>query len=84
MVFFNLMDFFFIYFILGIISREEAEKLLFGKKCGAFLVRVTERIFGYAVSYRTVEGLKNFLVERISEGYQFMGLCHFFIFLIKN
>lgn len=57
----------------GIISREEAEKLLIGKQTGAFLVRVTERIFGYTVSYRAVEGLKNFLVERIVDGYQFMG-----------
>uniref|UniRef100_A0A1I8BYH9 SH2 domain-containing protein n=1 Tax=Meloidogyne hapla TaxID=6305 RepID=A0A1I8BYH9_MELHA len=57
----------------GIISREEAEKLLITKQTGAFLVRVTERIFGYTVSYRAMEGLKNFLVERIVDGYQFMG-----------
>lgn len=57
----------------GIISREEAERLLQAKPIGSFLVRVTERIFGYTVSYQAEDGTKNFLVERIQEGYQFMG-----------
>ncbi|KAL3107172.1 hypothetical protein niasHT_011891 [Heterodera trifolii] len=58
----------------GIISRLDSERLLVGKSSGAFLIRVTERIFGYTVSYRTEDGpIKNFLIERISEGYQFMG-----------
>uniref|UniRef100_A0A914I7P8 SH2 domain-containing protein n=1 Tax=Globodera rostochiensis TaxID=31243 RepID=A0A914I7P8_GLORO len=58
----------------GIISRLDADRLLDAKPSGAFLVRVTERIFGYTVSYRTVDGMtKNFLIERISDGYQFMG-----------
>lgn len=61
----------------GIISREEAEELLRLRSVGAFLVRVSERIWGYTVSYKSaVDGdskVKHYLIERISEGYQFLG-----------
>lgn len=57
----------------GIITREEAERLLRARPIGAYLVRISERIYGYTVSYRSGEGTKNFLVERIVDGYQFMG-----------
>ncbi|KHJ89636.1 SH2 domain protein, partial [Oesophagostomum dentatum] len=58
----------------GIISRDQAEILLQDKPTGSFLVRVSERIWGYTVSYVVGDGtFKHFLVERIPEGYQFLG-----------
>jgi SH2 domain-containing protein 4A len=58
----------------GIISRTEAEILLTNKPTGSFLVRVSERIWGYTVSYVVGDGSsKHFLVERIPNGYQFLG-----------
>jgi SH2 domain-containing protein 4A len=48
--------------------------LLKNKPSGAFLVRVSERIWGYTVSYVVRDGVsKHFLVERIPQGYQFLG-----------
>ncbi|RCN23660.1 SH2 domain protein [Ancylostoma caninum] len=59
---------------MGIISRDQAEILLQDKPTGSFLVRVSERIWGYTVSYVVGDGtFKHFLVERIPEGYQFLG-----------
>uniref|UniRef100_A0AC35U604 SH2 domain-containing protein n=1 Tax=Rhabditophanes sp. KR3021 TaxID=114890 RepID=A0AC35U604_9BILA len=58
----------------GIISRDTAEKLLFRKGAGSFLVRVSDRIWGYTVSYCVGDGtFKHFLIERIDIGYQFLG-----------
>ncbi len=49
--------------IHGIISREDSEQLLAGKPDGAYLVRVSGRIWGYTISF--VEGgkVKHFLVD---------------------
>uniref|UniRef100_A0A1I7UNK2 SH2 domain-containing protein n=1 Tax=Caenorhabditis tropicalis TaxID=1561998 RepID=A0A1I7UNK2_9PELO len=58
----------------GIISRDQSEILLANKPTGSFLVRVSERIWGYTVSYASRDGsFKHFLVEKIPEGYQFLG-----------
>uniref|UniRef100_A0A915EB81 SH2 domain-containing protein n=1 Tax=Ditylenchus dipsaci TaxID=166011 RepID=A0A915EB81_9BILA len=58
----------------GIISRIGAEQLLANQPTGAFLVRVSERIWGYTVSYVVGDGTtKHFLVEKILGGYQFLG-----------
>lgn len=58
----------------GIISRDQSEVLLTHKPTGSFLVRVSERIWGYTVSYASRDGsFKHFLVEKIKEGYQFLG-----------
>ncbi|VDN55850.1 unnamed protein product [Dracunculus medinensis] len=58
----------------GIISRDQADNLLRGKPSGSFLVRVSERIWGYTVSYVVNDAItKHFLVERIPQGYQFLG-----------
>uniref|UniRef100_A0AC34GQ64 SH2 domain-containing protein n=1 Tax=Panagrolaimus sp. ES5 TaxID=591445 RepID=A0AC34GQ64_9BILA len=58
----------------GIISRADAENLLADKPIGAFLVRISERIWGYTISYVIGDGKsKHFLVETIPEGYQFLG-----------
>uniref|UniRef100_A0A1I7Z6G7 SH2 domain-containing protein n=1 Tax=Steinernema glaseri TaxID=37863 RepID=A0A1I7Z6G7_9BILA len=58
----------------GIISRDDAENLLTNKPSGSFLVRVSERIWGYTVSYVVGDGSsKHFLIEKIADGYQFLG-----------
>ncbi|XP_078499483.1 SH2 domain-containing protein 4B [Lissotriton helveticus] len=58
----------------GIISRQEAEELLMNKSEGAFLVRVSEKIWGYALSYRQASGFKHFLVDASGDVYSFLGV----------
>ncbi|KAI6239654.1 SH2 domain-containing protein [Aphelenchoides fujianensis] len=58
----------------GILSRRATDSLLANQPAGAFLVRISERIWGYTVSYAAGgDEVKHFLVEKIDEGYQFMG-----------
>lgn len=59
---------------VGIISRSRADELLQNRPSGSFLVRVSERIWGYTISYVVGDGkVKHFLIERIPQGYQFLG-----------
>ncbi|ELV12929.1 SH2 domain-containing protein 4B [Tupaia chinensis] len=58
----------------GIISREDAEELLESMAEGAFLVRVSERIWGYILSYRLQKGFKHFLVDASGDFYSFLGV----------
>ncbi|XP_077678757.1 SH2 domain-containing protein 4B isoform X1 [Eretmochelys imbricata] len=58
----------------GIISRQEAEELLMNKSEGAFLVRVSEKIWGYTLSYRQQSGFKHFLVDASGDFYSFLGV----------
>ncbi|KAK7506539.1 hypothetical protein BaRGS_00002014 [Batillaria attramentaria] len=57
----------------GIISRGESEKLLAGQENGAFLVRVSERVWGYTISYQENGRCKHFLIDTTDLGYQFFG-----------
>ncbi|XP_036450387.1 SH2 domain-containing protein 4B [Colossoma macropomum] len=57
----------------GIISREEAEDLLSKGSAGSFLVRVSERVFGYVLSYRSQEGFKHFLIDTTDNCYMLLG-----------
>lgn len=61
-------------FALGIISRENAEDLLENMTEGAFLVRVSEKIWGYTLSYRLQRGFKHFLVDASGDFYSFLGV----------
>ncbi|KAG5885506.1 hypothetical protein JTB14_013524 [Gonioctena quinquepunctata] len=56
----------------GLITRQEAEKLLLDQPCGTFLVRLSERIWGYAISYRAKEKCKHYLVNAVPK-YMFVG-----------
>ncbi|XP_066549164.1 SH2 domain-containing protein 4B [Amia ocellicauda] len=58
----------------GIISRQESEALLMNAPEGSFLVRVSERIWGYTLSYRTAGGFKHFLIDASGDYYSFLGV----------
>ncbi|XP_016343661.1 SH2 domain-containing protein 4B-like [Sinocyclocheilus anshuiensis] len=58
----------------GIISRQESEALLANAADGCFLVRVSERIWGYTLSYRTTSGFKHFLIDASGDYYSFLGV----------
>lgn len=66
--------FFFFFFKPGIISREDAEDLLENMTEGAFLVRVSDKIWGYTLSYRLQKGFKHFLVDASGDFYSFLGV----------
>uniref|UniRef100_A0A8C2ECA5 SH2 domain containing 4Bb n=1 Tax=Cyprinus carpio TaxID=7962 RepID=A0A8C2ECA5_CYPCA len=58
----------------GIISRQESEALLANAADGCFLVSVSERIWGYTLSYRTTSGFKHFLIDASCDYYSFLGV----------
>jgi len=70
--------------LTGIISRAEAEDQLRGKWDGSFLVRLSDKIWGYVISYRgtddsdpSVVKFKHFLVVASAAGYCLFGADDF-------
>ncbi|KAI4878843.1 hypothetical protein NFI96_033553, partial [Prochilodus magdalenae] len=57
----------------GIISREDAEDLLSKSSPGSFLVRISEKIFGYVLSYRSQKEFKHFLIDAADSCYMLLG-----------
>ncbi|GAB6032730.1 hypothetical protein CHUAL_011600 [Chamberlinius hualienensis] len=57
----------------GLINRHESEELLKYARTGTFLVRFCERIWGYAVSYRSEDKCKHYLIDASNGHYQFLG-----------
>ncbi|KAM6269751.1 SH2 domain-containing protein 4A [Porphyrio hochstetteri] len=58
----------------GILTSKKAEELLNKTAPGSFLIRLSEKIKGYVLSYRSVEGCKHFLIDASSDSYSFLGV----------
>uniref|UniRef100_A0A8C4WEN2 SH2 domain containing 4A n=1 Tax=Gopherus evgoodei TaxID=1825980 RepID=A0A8C4WEN2_9SAUR len=58
----------------GIVTLRQAEELLSKSVPGSFLVRVSEKIKGYALSLLSPEGCKHFLIDASSNSYSFLGV----------
>lgn len=57
----------------GLLTRTEAEHLLANAEQGTFLVRISEKIWGYAISYKDADRCKHYLVDASNSKYQFLG-----------
>ncbi|CAF2113186.1 unnamed protein product [Rotaria magnacalcarata] len=72
----------------GIISRSYAEDLLRSKPIGTYLIRINEKIFGYALSYRASDHCRHLLIEVVSSAkqhtYRFLGGAKQELFLQLN
>ncbi|EDL28716.1 mCG16915 [Mus musculus] len=59
---------------LGILTLKKANELLSTGVPGSFLIRVSEKIKGYALSYLSEEGCKHFLIDASANSYSFLGV----------
>lgn len=58
----------------GILTLKRANELLSTCVPGSFLIRVSERIRGYALSYLSEDGCKHFLIDASTDSYSFLGV----------
>lgn len=63
-----------LFFPAGILTLKRANELLSTCEPGSFLVRVSERIKGYALSYLSEDGCKHFLIDASTDSYSFLGV----------
>jgi len=54
-------------------TRQDAEDLLSTKPPGTYLIRLSDRIWGYALSYRGDSKCKHYLIDASDGGYRFFG-----------
>ncbi|CAD5125579.1 DgyrCDS13782 [Dimorphilus gyrociliatus] len=57
----------------GIIGREKAEDLLKNEPPCSFLIRVSEKIWGYVLSYKTNSKTKHCIIDTTNGTYQFLS-----------
>ncbi|CAG5116328.1 unnamed protein product [Candidula unifasciata] len=57
----------------GIINRVDSERMLEEKENGCFLIRVSERVWGYTLTLKESNRCKHFLIDASDLGYQFFG-----------
>ncbi|XP_039731682.1 SH2 domain-containing protein 4A isoform X2 [Pteropus medius] len=58
----------------GILTLKRANDLLSTCVPGSFLIRVSEKIKGYALSYLSEDGCKHFLIDASTDSYSFLGV----------
>lgn len=63
-----------LFFPTGILTLRRANELLSTCEPGSFLIRVSERIRGYALSYVSEHGCKHFLIDASADSYSFLGV----------
>eukprot|EP00118_Oscarella_pearsei_P002063 m.9372 g.9372 ORF g.9372 m.9372 type:complete len:480 (+) comp21297_c0_seq2:76-1515(+) len=57
----------------GILTRTQAETLLANSPAGTYIVRVSERIWGYTITVKVADRCKHFLIDAGDSHYQFFG-----------
>ncbi|XP_077008777.1 SH2 domain-containing protein 4A isoform X2 [Tamandua tetradactyla] len=58
----------------GILTLKRANELLSTCVPGSFLIRVSEKMRGYALSYLSKDGCKHFLIDASADSYSFLGV----------
>ncbi|XP_056425278.1 SH2 domain-containing protein 7 [Hyla sarda] len=52
----------------GIMSRRDCEELLKNKDIGYFIIRLSQRTFGYILSYKGKDRCRHFIINQLSSG----------------
>ncbi|XP_073475266.1 SH2 domain-containing protein 7 isoform X1 [Aquarana catesbeiana] len=52
----------------GLMSRRESEELLKNKETGTFMITLSQRTFGYILSYKGKERCRHFVINQLANG----------------